>query len=83
MVRKVLAVLAVVSVLAISGTAAGQPAPDSEYPPTFLDFVKIVNVIGLDPATAARIGPAAALIARAESLTAYAAAAEQRGDAEL
>ena len=40
MVKKVLAVLAAVSILAISGTAVGQPAPDADYPPTFLDFVK-------------------------------------------
>ena len=47
-------------------------------PVNVLDFVKIVNVIGLDAATAARIGPAAIRIARAESLTAHAAAASIR-----
>lgn len=47
-------------------------------PVNVLDFVKIVNVIALDAATAARIGPAAACIAQAESLTAHAAAAEAR-----
>lgn len=47
-------------------------------PVNVLDFVKIVNVIGLDAQTAARLCPAAAHIARAESLTAHAVAAEQR-----
>jgi histidinol dehydrogenase len=47
-------------------------------PVNVLDFVKIVNVIGLDARTADRISPAAARIAKAESLTAHAAAAEQR-----
>ncbi len=47
-------------------------------PVNVLDFVKIVNVIGLDAETAARISPAAAWIANAESLTAHAAAATAR-----
>jgi histidinol dehydrogenase len=47
-------------------------------PVNVLDFVKIVNVIGLDAETAARISPAAAQIAGAESLTAHAAAAIAR-----
>ena len=47
-------------------------------PVNVLDFVKIVNVIALDAATAARISPAAARIAQAESLTAHAAAAQAR-----
>ncbi|MDY7041871.1 MAG: histidinol dehydrogenase, partial [Chloroflexota bacterium] len=37
-------------------------------PVNVLDFVKIVNIIGLDAETAARISPAAARIAEAESL---------------
>jgi histidinol dehydrogenase len=48
-------------------------------PVNVLDFVKIVNVIGLDADTAARISPLAACIADAESLTAHAAAARSRG----
>ncbi len=47
-------------------------------PVNVLDFVKIVNVIALDADTAARIGGAAACLARAESLTAHAAAATAR-----
>ena len=47
-------------------------------PVNVLDFVKIVNVIGLDAETAASLCTAAARIANAESLTAHAAAAEQR-----
>jgi histidinol dehydrogenase len=47
-------------------------------PVNVLDFVKIVNVIALDAETAARISPAAARIAQAESLTAHAAAAIAR-----
>ena len=44
-------------------------------PVNVLDFVKIVNIIGLDTKTAAQLCPAAARIANAESLTAHAAAA--------
>jgi histidinol dehydrogenase len=47
-------------------------------PVNVLDFVKIINIIGLDAGVAARISPAAAHIARAESLTAHAAAAIAR-----
>jgi histidinol dehydrogenase len=47
-------------------------------PLNVLDFVKIVNVIGLDASTAAQLSPAAARIAAAESLTAHAAAARRR-----
>jgi histidinol dehydrogenase len=47
-------------------------------PVSVLDFVKIINVIGLDPETAAAIAPAAARMADAESLTAHAAAARAR-----
>lgn len=50
-------------------------------PVNVLDFVKVINIIGLDPATATRISPAASSIARAESLTAHAAAAAYRGGA--
>ncbi len=48
-------------------------------PVSVLDFVKITSMIALDAGTAARLSPAAARLARAESLTAHAAAAEQRG----
>lgn len=51
-------------------------------PLNVLDFIRIVNVIGLDAATATRLSPAAARIAQAESLTAHAAAAEWRGSAD-
>ncbi|HEX9371143.1 MAG TPA: histidinol dehydrogenase, partial [Roseiflexaceae bacterium] len=47
-------------------------------PLNVLDFVKITSLIALDEATSAAISPAAAELARAESLTAHAAAAEQR-----
>jgi histidinol dehydrogenase len=43
-----------------------------------LDFVKITSIIALKPAVAARLSPAASRLARAESLTAHAAAAERR-----
>ena len=42
------------------------------------DFVHIVSLIALDPATTAEIAPKAALIARAESLEAHARSALQR-----
>jgi histidinol dehydrogenase len=42
------------------------------------DFVHIVSLIALDPQTAARIGPAASILARAEGLDAHARAAELR-----
>jgi histidinol dehydrogenase len=47
-------------------------------PVNVLDFIKIVNIIGLDATTAAQLCPAAARIANAESLTAHAAAATAR-----
>ncbi|TEU10351.1 MAG: histidinol dehydrogenase [Anaerolineales bacterium] len=52
-------------------------------PVNVLDFVRITSIIALDTETAARISPAATRIARAESLTAHAAAAEQRGGTHL
>jgi len=42
------------------------------------DFVRIVSLIALEPATAARIAPAAATIAHAEGLDGHARAAEKR-----
>jgi histidinol dehydrogenase len=51
-------------------------------PVNVLGFCKIINVIGLDAETAAQIGPAAARIADAESLTAHAAAASARSGAD-
>jgi len=47
-------------------------------PLNVLDFVRITSVIDLDAATAAALAPAAARLARAEALTAHAAAAEWR-----
>jgi histidinol dehydrogenase len=47
-------------------------------PVNVLDFVKVVNIIGLDAETAAGLCSAAARIADAESLTAHSAAASQR-----
>ncbi len=47
-------------------------------PVNVLDFVKLSSIIALDDATAQRIAPVAARIARAESLTAHAAAADDR-----
>lgn len=47
-------------------------------PVNVLDFVKVINLIGLDAATAQRLAPSAALIANAESLTAHATAAHFR-----
>ncbi len=47
-------------------------------PLNVLDFVKISSVIALDEATSAAISPAAAEMARAELLTAHAAAADFR-----
>jgi histidinol dehydrogenase len=47
-------------------------------PVNVLDFVKIVNIIGLDAQTATRLCPTAARIARAELLTAHRAAATAR-----
>jgi histidinol dehydrogenase len=47
-------------------------------PLSVLDFVKITSVVALEPGVAARLSPAAGRLARAESLTAHAAAAERR-----
>ncbi len=52
-------------------------------PVNVLDFVKIVSVIELDDATSRTISPHAARIARAESLSAHAAAADLRAHAPL
>lgn len=50
-------------------------------PLNVLDFCRITSIVALDPQTATQLGSAAARIARAESLTAHAAAAERRGRA--
>ena len=47
-------------------------------PVNVLDFTKITSIFALDADTAARLGPTAARLAAAESLTAHAAAAELR-----
>lgn len=47
-------------------------------PLNVLDFVRITSVIDLDEETMAQLAPAAALLARAEGLTAHAAAADRR-----
>lgn len=47
-------------------------------PVNVLDFVKVINIIGLDADTARRLAPAAAFIADAESLTAHGMAAKVR-----
>jgi histidinol dehydrogenase len=47
-----------------------------------LDFVKVTGVIGLQPQTTARLSAPAATLARAEELTAHAAAADARGEAQ-
>lgn len=47
-------------------------------PVNLLDFMKVISVVGINRETFARIGPAAARIARAETLTAHAAAIERR-----
>ncbi len=48
-------------------------------PVNVLDFVKISSIVALDEETARSLAPIAARIARAESLTAHAAAAAARG----
>ena len=48
-------------------------------PLSVLDFVKITSIIALDPETSRSLCPTAARIADAESLTAHASAALQRG----
>lgn len=47
-------------------------------PVNVLDFVKVINIIGLDAETARRLAPTAARIADAESLTAHGMAAKVR-----
>jgi histidinol dehydrogenase len=47
-------------------------------PLSVLDFVRFTSLIALDAATTAEIAPHAALLARAEELTAHAHAAESR-----
>jgi histidinol dehydrogenase len=47
-------------------------------PVNLLDFVKVISIIGLNEQGLREIGPAAARIARAEGLTAHAAAVERR-----
>ncbi len=47
-------------------------------PVNVLDFVKVINIIGLDADTARRLAPDAACIADAESLTAHGMAAKAR-----
>lgn len=49
-------------------------------PLNVLDFVKVISVVALDPGTARAIGPAAADLAEAETLTAHACAARFRED---
>jgi histidinol dehydrogenase len=50
-------------------------------PLNVLDFVKISSVIALDPGTGVSLSPIAADLARAEGLTAHAAAANARIEA--
>lgn len=45
-----------------------------------LDFVKITSLVGLEARAAAELSKVAAVLARAEALTAHAAAAEARGE---
>ncbi|MCU0520013.1 MAG: histidinol dehydrogenase [Anaerolineae bacterium] len=52
-------------------------------PVNVLDFVKVINIIGLDAETARTLAADAAMIASAESLSAHAAAARQRTVGEL
>ncbi|RME83474.1 MAG: histidinol dehydrogenase [Caldilineae bacterium] len=47
-------------------------------PVNVLDFVKIISVVGLNDTALADIGPAAEVLARAEGLTAHAAAVHKR-----
>ncbi|MGC9468310.1 MAG: histidinol dehydrogenase [Anaerolineae bacterium] len=51
-------------------------------PVNILDFVKVINLIGLDADTAQALAPDAARLAEAESLTAHAAAARLRAVSE-
>jgi histidinol dehydrogenase len=50
-------------------------------PLNVLDFVHLVSLVALDPATTRQISPAAATIALAEGLDAHASAAQRRVDA--
>jgi histidinol dehydrogenase len=43
-----------------------------------LDFVKITSLVGLETGAASELSRTAAILARAEALTAHAAAAEAR-----
>lgn len=52
-------------------------------PLNVLDFVKITSLIGLDRAAAGELSKAASVLARAEALTAHAAAAEARIPQEI
>ncbi len=52
-------------------------------PVNVLDFVKVINLIGVDADTAKRLAPTAAQIADAESLTAHGMAAKYRMDADV
>ncbi|CAN5172468.1 histidinol dehydrogenase [soil metagenome] len=47
-------------------------------PVNISDFVKVISVIGLNEEGLRKVGPAAATVARAEGLTAHAAAVERR-----
>jgi histidinol dehydrogenase len=49
-------------------------------PVNVLDFVKVINIIGLDPQTAELLASDAARLATAEGLTAHASAAMYRAD---
>lgn len=51
-------------------------------PLSAVDFVRITSIIELDDQTSAQLSPAAATIARAEALTAHAAAAQLRATSE-
>lgn len=51
-------------------------------PLNVLDFIHLISLIALDPATTQRIAPAAATIALAEGLDGHASAAQKRAQAE-
>ncbi len=52
-------------------------------PLNVLDFIKLTSIIDLDDRTSSRLSPAAATIARVESLTAHAAAADLRAEQKI
>jgi histidinol dehydrogenase len=52
-------------------------------PLNVLDFIKITSLIGLEPTAAAELSKTAAILARAEALTAHAAAADARASGSL